>query len=81
MHNRSISGRGQSRAKPMAVNEFLVGATEDEIIVQRFKPRMSKEEALNFAAWLVVVAATVGDDGDGETQARFDELYAEAIGS
>lgn len=38
------------------LNRFMVGARGDNITIMRFSPLLSKEEALNLAAYLVCLA-------------------------
>jgi hypothetical protein len=44
------------------VNERIVGAQGDLIVIGRPTHRLTKREALNLAAWLVLLAET--DDGE-----------------
>lgn len=66
----------------MAANEHLVGVFRNGIIVGVLGVQpMSKERALNLAAWLVAVACCVDDVDVSSTKARFDELLNEALDS
>lgn len=42
-------------------NKFLVGINRDLIIVMMIRQTMSKDEALNLAAWLVALADPEGN--------------------
>jgi hypothetical protein len=42
-------------------NEFLVGSMGGDIVIQRLKQRMTKDEALNLAAWIVALADPTGE--------------------
>lgn len=43
------------------LNRFFVGARGDKVVILKFRTEISREEALNLAAWLVAIA-----DHDGE---------------
>lgn len=42
-------------------NRFLVGARGDDLVILRFARSVTKEEALNLAAWLVALADSKGE--------------------
>lgn len=67
----------------MAANEFGVGVIAESIVVLRLPTgRLTKEQALNFAAWLVAVAGCVSiDEGPEDARKRFEALYFEAMSS
>lgn len=46
-----------------ASNKFFVGVQGDQIVIMNCTPRITKADALNLAAWLVVLADS--DDSFG----------------
>ena len=46
------------------MNECLVGIMAGDIVIQRPKVRMTKDEALNLAAWIVALADPSGEKWD-----------------
>ena len=58
------------------INKFLVGTQGEEIaILRRVPTRMTKDEALNLAAWLAVMA----DDKPGEADGAFAKALRDVM--
>jgi len=47
------------------LNKFLVGCSRDEIIIRAYLQVLSRDDALNLAAWLVTIA---------DREGKFNEL-------
>jgi len=51
-------------------NRFMVGVFRDDLVFLRPVPqKLSKDDALNLAAWIVALADDSGGDDDGDFQA------------
>ena len=43
-------------------NGFMVGGNGGKIVIVAFRQELTREQALNLAAWLVAIADPVGDE-------------------
>jgi len=50
-------------------NKFLVGVLAGDIVIMRPKQRLTKEEALNLAAWIVALADPSGEQWEKTLEA------------
>jgi hypothetical protein len=57
---------------PDTTNWSLVGVQGDDVVVLRAQRSMSREQAINLAAWLISIADMIEPDKD--TEAEFTEL-------
>lgn len=50
--------------KPDTLNKFMVAGQGDKVVIMNFPPRrrLSREEALSLAAWIVALADPSGKD-------------------
>jgi len=46
------------------VNDSLVAARGDKVLIMRLRPELSREEALRLAAWLVAIADMSEENAD-----------------
>lgn len=60
------------------LNRFLVGIQGDNVVIGRFAPRLTRNDAILLAAYLVAMADVVGLFG-GPGEKRAEQLFAETL--
>jgi hypothetical protein len=62
----------------MAINKFFVGVQGDSVgFLMPIPTRMSKEDAVEFAAWIIALADPLAEDADS----LFHKKLTEVMGS
>lgn len=64
------------------MNSFMIGCQGDMVVaVLPIKQRLTREEAINLAVWLVVNAEVAGVPSSDGAKSEFDKAYEAAVSS